>query len=165
MPITITEHGFNPDDPDGPLRRLSTPDSSGPVDPAGDVLAEPSPWVEPDYSTVAHEAELSGRGPFRNWPGPPIVMPAGLLPDGKPYGRDDMDNSARIEGVRPRNAIEADACVQAYVRQQDLLRKELGLPLPKRLPPTFKSQDTPETLAEIAAIHRRERERRRRLAG
>jgi hypothetical protein len=161
MPITITEHGLNPDEPDKPLQRLNVLSAGS----APTALEEPSPWVEPDYTAVAKESELSGTGPFHNWPGPPLVMPAGLLPDGKPWGGDDLDNSYRIEGVRPRNSVEADGCVQAYQRQQDLLRKELGLPRPRRLPPTFKSQDTPETLAVIAEVHRRERARRHRMAG
>jgi hypothetical protein len=160
MPITITEHGFNPDEPDRPFRRFAAADSTGM--PASE-LEEPSPWVEPDYTTVAKDAELEGGGPFYNWPGPPVVMPAGLLPDGKPWGGDDMENSFRIEGVRPRNSAEADACVRAYLRQQDLLRNQAGIELEFRVRGGLR--DTPEAYAAIIEVHRRERARRRRMAG
>lgn len=118
------------------------------------------PWVEPDYSTIAAEADLVGDSPFRDWPGPPMVMPAGLLPDGLPRTGDDMDNATRIQGVRPRNEVEAEGCVIAYGQQQNLLRDELGLPRPTRRPPTYKVQDTAETLAAIEAIHQAEKQRR-----
>jgi hypothetical protein len=52
------------------------------------------------------------------------VMSAGLLPDGQPYGDDDMDNSARIEGPAPAQRSRADACVWTYMPQQNLLGKE-----------------------------------------
>ncbi|HEY0689410.1 MAG TPA: hypothetical protein VGD71_10240 [Kribbella sp.] len=127
-----------------------------------DTAQEAVPWVKPDYSTIAAEADLAGSSPFRDWPGPPLVMPAGLLPDGKPPGSNEMDNSLRIEGVRPRSEAEANACVWAYWGQQNLLRDELGLPHPTRRAPSYKQQDTPETLAAIAELHQQERERRRR---
>ncbi len=76
-------HGIDPQDPERPLRRLSTP-NAGP-----DSTAKESLWVEPDYNTVANEIHPVGGSPFRDWPGPPIVMPAGLLPDGRPFGRDE----------------------------------------------------------------------------
>jgi hypothetical protein len=66
------------------------------------------------------------------------------------------DNSFRIEGVRPLNEAEADACVTAYRLQQNLLRAEFGLPHPERLPPTYELRDTSETLAKIAEIHQQE---------
>jgi hypothetical protein len=150
--LEFTARGVDPRDPDGPLRRLSTPDA-GP-----DTAVEDSLWVEPDYSTVADEADLVGGSPFRNWPGPPIIMPAGLLPDGKPFGRDERENSFRIEGVRPRNGAEAEACVIAYNRQQDLLREEAGIDLAFRTRAGL--QDTPSAYEAIVEIHRRERERR-----
>ena len=134
------------------MRHLSSPDAGT------DIAAGDSLWVEPDYSTVAREADLAGGGPFRNWPGPPVVMPAGLLPDGMPWSRDDMDNSRRIEGVRPRNPAEADACVNAYMRQQDFLREEAGIDLEFRTRNGL--QDTPAAYEAIVELHRRERERR-----
>jgi hypothetical protein len=120
----------------------------------------PSAWVEPDYTTIADEATLAGGSPYRDWPGPPLIMPGELLPDGKPMGSNEMENARRITGVKPRTEQEADACVVAYWNQQNLLREELGLPRAKRLPPTYDLQDTPETLAKIVEIHRRERVRR-----
>jgi hypothetical protein len=158
MPVTWSEHSFNPDDPDAALRRLRTPDSTT----AGEDLEEQWPWVEPDYTTVAREADLVGSGPYRNWPGPPLVMPAGLLPDGKPHSRDEMENARRIEGVRPRNEVEADACVRAYWRQQNLLRREADIPRGYR--DATGHHDTPEALAAIVELHRQERERRWRRA-
>jgi hypothetical protein len=156
MPLTIRGHHVDPGDPNEPLRRFSAGDAST----AG--LAEPSPWVEPDYTTVARDDEMDGPGPYRNWPGPPLVMPAGLLPDGKPFGHDEMDNAARIEGVRPRTEAEADACVRAYMAQQRRLRREAGIA------PGFRDaagvHDTPEALAAIIELHRQERDRRRRRA-
>jgi hypothetical protein len=152
VPVEFTARGVDPRDPDGPLRRLGTPDT-GP-----DSTVQDSLWVKPDYSTVAREADLVGSGPFRNWPGPPIIMPAGLLPDGRPWSRDDMDNSHRIEGVRPRNSVEADACVNAYIRQQDFLREEAGIDLEFRTRNGL--QDTPTAYEAIVEIHRREREHR-----
>lgn len=152
MPLEFTARESSPRDPDGPLRHLTTPDAGTAA------VDEDSPWVEPDYSTVANEADLVGGSPFRNWPGPPIIMPAGLLPDGKPFGPDDMANSFRIEGVWPRNGAEAEACVIAYNRQQDLLRKEAGIDRAFRTRDGL--QDTSAAYEAIVEIHRRERERR-----
>lgn len=158
MPVGFSEHSVDPDDPDGAFRRLSRPDSTA----AAGALPDPSPWVEPDYSTVAKDHELAGPGPHRNWPGPPLVMPAGLLPDGQPYSGDDMDNARRIEGVVPRNEVEGDACVWAYMRQQNRLRKEAGIERARR--DATGLHDTPEAYAAIVEIHQQERERRRRRA-
>jgi hypothetical protein len=74
----------------------------------------PPAWVEPDYTTIANEATLAGGSPYRDWPGPPLVMPGELLPDGKPMGSNEMENARRIAGVKPRTDQEADAYVVAY---------------------------------------------------
>ncbi|MFE2754003.1 hypothetical protein ACFXGA_18595 [Actinosynnema sp. NPDC059335] len=154
MPLDFTTRGFDPQDPDGPLRHLSRSDATRtPMD-------EDAPWVEPDYTTVAREADLVGGGPFRDWPGPPMIMPAGLLPDGRPWGNSDMDNAERIEGVRPRNPAEAEGCVIAYNRQQRLLREEAGIDPAFRVRGVLK--DTPAAYEAIVQLHLAERERRAR---
>ncbi|WP_329073533.1 hypothetical protein [Amycolatopsis sp. NBC_01480] len=158
MPVSFSEHSVDPDDPDGAFRRLASPDSIA----AAGALQDPSPWVEPDYSTVAKEHEIAGPGPHRNWPGPPLVMPAGLLPDGLPYSGDDMDNARRIEGTVSRNEVEADACVRAFERQQRLLRREAGIERGYR--DATGRHDPPAAYEAIVELHRREREQRRRRA-
>lgn len=121
-------------------------------------------WVAPDYASIpGDDTVMPGgyEGWTLVWPGPALIMPAGLLPDGLPHGPSDMGNAERIRGLRPRHFVEADEWVIAYVRQQNALRRAAGLPLPTRQAPTFNLIDTPETLAAIAAIHAAERARRR----
>ncbi|PXY16462.1 hypothetical protein BAY59_38550 (plasmid) [Prauserella coralliicola] len=157
MPVEITERYFDPDDPDDYLAQLAhgrAPDE------------EPeSPWVEPDYASIPGDADIPMDEAERTlvWPGPAMIMPAGLLPDGKPPGRSDFDNGERIggPGQRPRNNAEADAVWSAYMRQQRALRKRAGLPEPVRRPPRWKLEDTPETIEAIKQLHREERARRR----
>jgi hypothetical protein len=135
----------------------------------GAVSAEvrQAPWVAPDYAGIPADGDLPHDRAERTlvWPGPALVMPAGLLPDGCPHGRNEEDNAERISGVRPRNFQDADACVIAYNRQQRALRRAAGLPAPTRVPPRFELTDTPETLAAIAEIHARERARRAKASG
>jgi hypothetical protein len=86
-------------------------------------------------------------------------MPAGLLPDGRPHSSDEWDNAARISGVRPRSAGEADAVVVAYMRQQTMLRAAAGIPRARR-GASGKAEDSAEALAAIERLHEQERRRR-----
>ncbi|GAY08242.1 hypothetical protein [Pseudonocardia sp. N23] len=95
------------------------------------------------------------------WPGPAMIMPAGLLPDGRPYSRDERDNASRICGEVVTSGVEADAVVRAYDRQQDALRDRAGLPYAVRGANGL--EDLPETLHAIERLHRKERARRRRV--
>jgi len=121
-----------------------------------------SPWVEPDYTSIPGDANLPMDEAELQlvWPGPSMIMPAGLLPDGKPYRGDDRDNASRICGVEVRNSAEADAVVVAYRHQQHALRDQAGLPWPHRTAPRYKLEDLPETLRAIEQLHREERTRR-----
>lgn len=157
MPLEITEHYYSPDDPNDRLSRLVR--GEHPDEPAVEDVDTASPWVDADYTTVASEG-LAGCGPWRNWPGPPLIMPGGLLPDGQPHSKDDMDNARRIMGRPVRSAGEADYVVSAYRVQQSHLREELGLPRPERMPPSFELEDAPDTLVAIVRLHARERARR-----
>lgn len=159
MPLTMTERYGDPDDPNEPYRRLSMPESTA-------IAPSPYPWlVEPDYQAIPGDADLpDGDELYLVWPGPALVLPAGILPDGHPYGRDELDNAERIQGVRPSNAVEADAVVRAFMRQQRTLRRQLGLPRAQRVPPHYQQQDTADTLRLIEQLHRREAERRRATA-
>lgn len=122
-----------------------------------DVDAE-QPLAPPDYSLIARDSELQGEGPFVNWPGPPLIMPAGLLPDGTPMTSDECDNATRICGVAVRRGVEADAVVRAYQRQQRYLRRQAGLTTARLTAEGY--VDTPETAAAILALHREEIARR-----
>jgi hypothetical protein len=155
MPVEITERFFDADDPDDYLARRFAP--------AGAESAPASRWVEPDYASIPNDADLPLDEDERRlvWPGPAVIMPAGLLPDGKPHGRNELDNAERICGERPRNGAEADAVVRAYKRQQRALRARAGLPRPE-WGPSGKLEDTPDTLAAIERLHREERSRRAR---
>jgi hypothetical protein len=161
MPVESTEQFFDPNDPDDYLARRYAP----PAD-AADTPA--SPWVEPDYASIPSDAELpADEDELRLvWPGPAMIMSAGLLPDGKPPAGSELDTAARICGERPRNAAEADAVWWAFLRQQRALRDAAGLPRPTR-GKNGKLEDAPETLAAIERLHREERMRRaaRRRAG
>ena len=94
------------------------------------------------------------------WPGPAVLMPAGLLPDGQPHSASDLDNAERITGRRPRNTAEADGVVVAYFRQQSALRAAAGLG-PARRDRSGHLVETPAALAAIRERHRQERARRR----
>ena len=155
MPVTVTERFFDPNDPDRPWRNLSAPSA---------VDVEESPWVAPDYSSIPGDADIPSDQHERRlvWPGPALVMPAGLLPDGKPYSRNEWDNAERINGTRPLNDAEADAVVVAYMLQQNALRESLGIPRARRS--GGKHEDPPEALEMIRRLHEQER-RRRRAAG
>ncbi|HEX6514910.1 MAG TPA: hypothetical protein VF049_05020 [Nocardioidaceae bacterium] len=165
MPIEITERFLDPDDPDDWLAQKLQADRDG-----GE-----SPWVEPDYRSIPadHELPVTEDGVTLDeervelvWPGPALVMPAGLLPDGKPtHPREsEAEYAERITGKGPYTSREADIIWRAYVRQQNALRKKAGLPRSHR-GTDGKVQDTPETLAAIAALHEAERQRRRGRAG
>lgn len=163
VPIEITERFLDPDDPDDWLAQKLQADRDG-----GE-----SPWVEPDYRSIPadHELPVTEDGVTLDeeevelvWPGPALVMPAGLLPDGKPASRSDIDNGERITGKRPTSGTAADVLWRAWVRQQNALRDKAGLPRPRR-GADGEERDTPETLAAIAALHEAERQRRRGQAG
>lgn len=156
MPIEITPRYFDPDDPDDWLAQK--------LQAASD--ATESPWVEPDYRSIPadHELPLDQDEVELVWPGPALVMPAGLLPDGKPPRGSDIDNGERITGKRPTSGAAADVLWNAWVRQQNALRDKAGLPRPRR-GADGEERDTPETLAAIAALHEAERERQRGRAG
>jgi len=126
------------------------------------VPGDDSSWVEPDYMSIPPDADVPDDEAQRRlvWPGPAMLMPAGLLPDGQPHSNSDMDNAERISGVRPRNAAEADACVVAYFRQQSALRAAAGL-APARRDGSGHWVEEPAAVAAIRELHRKERVRRR----
>jgi hypothetical protein len=163
MPVTFSEHAYDPDDPDGPFRRLA---GGGAGTPAAVVDAE-SPWVEPDYSTIPDDAHLPADEDERYlvWPGPQMVMPGNMLPDGSAPTRNLIENAYRIQHIRYTRDDDADSIIWAYWRQQNELRARLGLPRPRREFRDGKAQvvDTPETFKRIRELHAAER--RRRAAG
>lgn len=116
------------------------------------VPGDDASWVEPDYLSLLGNPDLAG---------PEMLMPAGLLPDGRPHSDDDMDNAERISGRRPRSAAEADELVSAYLGQQATLRAAAGLPPARRDKSGRLVAEDPAVLAAIRELHRRERARRR----
>ena len=160
-PVEVTERFFDPNDPNDPLGRLVA-GRSGAVDSA-DV---PEPWVTPDYASIPGDADVPLDEDERTlvWPGPAMIMPAGLLPDGRPYEHDDRINASRICGERVTNSAEADATVRAFDRQQDALRRRAGLAL-ARYGESHELEDLPATLEAIKQLHLAEWDRRRRAAG
>lgn len=116
------------------------------------VAGDDSSWVEPDYLSLIGDRGLAG---------PAMLMPAGLLPDGRPHSGDDMDNAERISGVRPRSAAQADELVVAYLGQQAALRRAAGLPAACRDGSGRWVDEDPAVMGVIRELHRRERVRRR----
>ncbi|MFI5614120.1 hypothetical protein [Amycolatopsis sp. NPDC051903] len=152
MPVETTERNFYPDDPEYFIARLARDRAA--------ALAEPaSPWAEPYYAGIPADGDLPLDETERTlvWPGPAMIMPADLLPDGKPPSSSDFDNAERIRGLgrRPRDDAEADAVWRAYERQQNALRARAGLPQPVRGP--HGPEDTPETVGAIKKLHAEER--------
>jgi len=160
MPVTFSEHAFDPDDPDGPFRRLATPAGASP---SAAVDVE-SPWVEPDYSAIPDDAHIPSDEDERYlvWPGPPMVMPGDLLPDGTAPTRDLIENAYRIQHVRYARDDDADYIYGEYRRQQHHLRTRLGIPLAGREWRDGKAQviDPPGALERIKELHAAERRRR-----
>jgi len=157
MPVDITPRYFDANDPDDYLARRFAEQQPAPA------AETTSPWVEPDYASIPSDGELPWDQEARDlvWPGPAMIMPAGLLPDGKPYSRDERDNASRICGEVVTRGVEADAVVRAYDRQQDALRDRAGLPRPHWGEKSL--EDTPETLRAIEQLHRDERARRQQV--
>ncbi|GAY10338.1 hypothetical protein [Pseudonocardia sp. N23] len=156
MPVDITPRYFDPNDPDDYLARQFAAQQPAPA------AESECPWVEPDYASIPSDGELPWDQEARDlvWPGPAMIMPAGLLPDGKPYSRDERDNASRICGEVVTRGVEADAVVRAYQRQQHALRARAGLP--RALRGENGLEDLPETLRTIEQMHRDERARRQR---
>ena len=155
MPVEITERYFDPDDPDDYLAQLAHGRGSAAAETA-------SPWVEPDYSNCPTWPPTEEQEEALLWPGPPMIMPAGLLPDGTTRPRDSVETARRICGREIRPAAEAEAYFNAYDRQQDALRERAGLPQPVLGPNGL--EDTPETIEAIKRLHAEERARRHRRA-
>jgi hypothetical protein len=152
MPVEITGRSYDPNDPSDHLARLIEGRESA---------VDDEPWVEPDYASIPDDADVlvDEAEQVLVLPGPALIMPAGLLPDGRPHSRDELDNATRICGQRVTNDAVADAVVVAYWRQQDALRKRAGLPLARR--ETGRGLvDLPETLDAIRRLHLEERARR-----
>ena len=160
MPVEVNARYFDPNDPDDYLARRF---AAGPSPAATAAVESVSPWVEPDYASIPSDGDLPWDAAERDlvWPGPAMIMPAGLLPDGRPYSRDERDNATRICGEVVTSGVEAEAVVRAYDRQQDALRSRAGLPWAVR-GARGKLEDTPETLRAIEQLHREELVRRQR---
>jgi hypothetical protein len=152
MPVEFTARYFDANDPDDHLARLV----AGRSDQAGDAE---SPWVEPDYNACPTWPPTQEQEDALLWPGPPMIMPAGLLPDGTSRPRDSVETARRICGREIRPAAEAEAYFDAYTRQQHALRARAGLPRPRRGAKGL--EDLPETLRAIEQMHREEQGRRR----
>ncbi|MFC9250615.1 hypothetical protein [Amycolatopsis thailandensis] len=153
MPVTFSERPFDPEDPMGSFRDRSMAEAA--------VDVEDSLWVEPDYSMIPGDADVPSDDDERYevWPGPAMVMPNGLLPDGTAPTRDIIENAYRIQRVRYADQDDADVIIGEYWRQQGRLRDCLGLPRARR-DATGKPRDTPETLQRIVELHEAERRRR-----
>jgi hypothetical protein len=148
MPVEITERYMDPDDPDDFLARGRSAPAAVPA----------SLWVEPDFSTCPTWPPTQEQEDALLWPGPPMIMPAGLLPDGTSRPRDSVETARRICGREIRPAAEAEAYFDAYERQQNALRARAGLPRPVRGPNGL--EDAPATIEAIKQLHREERARR-----
>ncbi|MDN5854039.1 MAG: hypothetical protein L0K86_14565 [Actinomycetia bacterium] len=128
------------------------------------VPGDESSWVEPDYLAVLSAADVaeSPEELIQLEPGPPMLMPADLLPDGRPWAGDMFDVAERITGVRPRNTGDAETVVRRYWVQQTALREAAGIPQPRQ-DSSGRYVEDPQSLAAIRELHRRERQRRRLL--
>lgn len=155
MPLDITGRSFDPSDPDDRLAQLV--DGRDTSQESADIV---EPWVAPDYASIPGDADVPLDEDERTlvWPGPPMIMPAGLLPDGRSYGRDERANASRICGEPVTSGVEADVTVRAYMRQQRALRLAAGLAIARRI--NGKLEDSPETLEAIRELHRAEQARR-----
>lgn len=164
MPVTFHERAHDPDDPSGPFRRLATPPGAGP---AAALVDADAPWVAPDYSTIPDDGHLPSDPDelYLVWPGPAMVMPGNLLPDGSAPTRDVVENATRIRGVRPSTFDDADFLIGEYWRQQGRMRDHLGIPRARREWRDGRAQvvDTPDALQRITELHHAEQ--RRRAAG
>ncbi|MFD8497965.1 hypothetical protein [Amycolatopsis sp. NPDC059657] len=162
MPVTFSERAFDPND--GPWARRSTVDAANTA--AADVDAD-SPWVTPDYSTIPDDAHLPRDLDERYlvWPGPTMIMPGNLLPDGTLPTRDLIENAWRIQHVRYVRTDDADYICDEYRVQQRHLRDCAGLPLAgrKRVDGRMQVVDDPDTVERIKALHAEERRRREAL--
>jgi hypothetical protein len=126
------------------------------------VPGDDSSWVEPAYISVLGAADLaeSPQELMRLQPGPAMLMPAGMLPDGQPTSGDMLDIAERITGSRPRDAFVAETIFRGYLVQQTALREDAGIPRPRR-DSSGRYVEESESLAAIRELHRLERQRRR----
>jgi hypothetical protein len=159
MPVEFTARYFDANDPDDHLARRIAGAGTRP-ETAGESESS-SPWVDPDYASIPADEDLPADEADRRlvWPGPAMIMPGDLLPDGQPPGYTWRENVPRICGRQPRSNAEAEAISWAYDRQQDALRKQAGLPRAEYGRTVL--EDTPETIERIKQLHAEERARRR----